>query len=226
MKLLIVEDDTKIANMLKKGLNQERMIVDLAHDGETGLDLASTEEYDVIILDWMLPKISGTQICESLRKANNTTPILMLTAKGQLDDKLEGFHLGVDDYLVKPFAFEELLARIQALLRRPRQVFSAVYQVGDVSLDINEIVVKRGNTPISLSAKEFELLAFLMQHEGKTVSKEQIIQNVWPFEADILPNTVEQYIGYLRKKIEMPFPKKPRLIHTIRGFGYKIAENK
>ncbi|MCA9371962.1 response regulator transcription factor [Candidatus Woesebacteria bacterium] len=224
MKLLIVEDDAKIARTLKQGLEQEHIIVDLAEDGEAGLDLASTEEYDVIVLDWMLPKKDGPTVSTHLRNEHITTPILMLTAKGQLDDKLDGFDAGADDYLVKPFAFEELLARIKALARRPKERSSAIFQVGDVILNVDTFQVTREGQEIGLSAKEFQLLSYLMQHAGTTVDKDHIIENVWPFESDILPNTVEQYIGYLRKKLEKPFPKKSRIIETVRGFGYKMIK--
>ena len=151
------------------------------------------------------------------------TPILMLTAKGQVDDKVNGLNAGADDYLVKPFSFVELLARIKALSRRPKQVLDAKLEVSDLSLDTLSFKVRRGGKEIRLSKKEFGLLEYLMRHKGKIVTKAQIIGNVWDYEADVLPNTVEVYIGYLRNKVDRSFKKKPKLIHTVRGFGYKIG---
>lgn len=222
MKILLVEDEHKIAASIKKGLEQETYIVDMAFDGTTGLDLALSEEYDVIILDRLLPEMDGVEICRNVRKNSIHTPILFLTARGQLSDKVEGLDAGADDYLVKPFAFEELLARIRALARRPRNSIGSVLKVGDLSLDTNTFEVKRGEIVIQLSQKEFALLEYLMRHPDRTLKKEQIINHVWEYDADVLPNSVEVYIGYLRNKIDRPFRKQ--LIHTIRGFGYKIGE--
>ncbi len=220
MKILIIEDEQKIADSIRKGLEQESMVVDVAYDGEYGYDLASGEEYDVIVLDLMLPGMDGMEICRSLRNEKIMTPILMLTAKGQLDDKVTGLNSGADDYLVKPFAFEELLARIHALGRRPREKQDEVLSVGDVTLDVIRKQVKRAGKEIDLSSKEFILLEYLMRNQGQFVSKDLIIEKVWDFEADVLPNTVEVYIGYLRKKVDNGFEKK--LIKTKRGFGYTI----
>lgn len=223
MKILVVEDEHKIANSLKKGLEQESFAVDTAYDGNTGYDLASGENYDVIVLDLMLPGMDGMEICRQLRKENNHTPILILTAKGLLDDKVAGLNSGADDYLTKPFAFEELLARIKALLRRPQNSLGKELTVEDLSLNTINYEVKRDNICIQLSGKEFALLEYLMRHNGKTLSKDQIIEHVWDYDSDILPNTVEVYIRYLREKIDKPFPNKKPLIQTIRGFGYKIG---
>lgn len=224
MRALIIEDEHKIANSLKKGLEQESFAVDLAYDGEAGFDLAASEEYDVIILDLLLPKMDGVTLCRKLRTEENIhTPVLILTAKGQLEDKVEGLNAGADDYLVKPFAFEELLARIRALIRRPKKATATILDLEDLSLNTLTYEVKRDGKPIQLSGKEFSLLEFLLYHPGRIFTKEQIIGHVWNYDADILPNTVEVYIGYLRKKIDRPFPKKSALIHTIRGFGYKIG---
>lgn len=222
MRILIIEDEHKIANSIKKGLEQESYAVDVAYDGESGFDLATTEEYDVIVLDLMLPKMGGLQICKQLREEQVHTPILMLTAKGQLDDKVEGLNAGADDYLVKPFAFEELLARIRALARRPKNTLETVLGVEDLTLNTLTFEVERDGERINLSKKEFALLEYLLRHKDKILTKEQIIAHVWDYEADILPNTVEVYIGYLRDKIDRPFKNKPALIKTIRGFGYKI----
>lgn len=223
MKILTIEDEHKIANSIKKGLTQEGYAVDVAFDGQEGYDFASSESYDVIILDLMLPMIDGLTLCKKLRTEKNHTPILMLTAKGQLEDKVEGLNAGADDYLVKPFAFAELIARIKALTRRPTTAYAKTLTVRDLVLDTVSYEVKRGSQQLSLSRKEYALLEYLMRHENQTVTKDQIISNVWDYEADILPNTVEVYIGYLRTKIDKAFPGSVPLIQTIRGFGYKIG---
>ncbi|MGA3292230.1 MAG: response regulator transcription factor [Candidatus Microgenomates bacterium] len=216
MRILVVEDEHKIANSIKRGFEQETWATDVAYDGEEGYDMASSEEYDVIVLDLMLPKMDGMEICKKLRAAENHTPILMLTARGELSDKLEGLNSGADDYLIKPFAFEELLARVKALARRPREAKSNKLKVRDLELDTNTFEVKVGGKPVELSRKEFALLEYLMRNAGRVVSKENIIAHVWDYEADILPNTVEVFIGYLRDKIGS------NLIKTVRGFGYKV----
>jgi len=223
MRILVIEDEHKIANSIKKGLEQETWAVDVAYDGINGYDLAAGEKYDVIVLDLMLPGMDGMKICKKLREEKNHTPILVLTAKGQLDDKVEGLNSGADDYLVKPFAFAELIARIRALSRRPIDSLNPVLKVEDLELNNNKYLVSRSGKNISLSRKEFALLEFLMRHPNNIISKDQIINSVWNYESDILPNTVEVYIGYLRNKIDRTFPNKPHLIHTIRGFGYKIG---
>ena len=223
MKVLIVEDEHKIANLIKQGFEQEHFAVDVAYDGATGFDYASSEPYDAIILDRLLPGIDGLEICKKLRKQGTHTPILMLTAKAQVIDRVEGLNSGADDYLTKPFAFEELLARIKALARRPKTAISNVLQVGDLSLNIDTYEIKRGEERIALSSKEFALLEYLMRHQNRTLTKAQIINHVWSYDANILPNTVEVFIGYLRNKIDRPFKNKNNLIQTIRGFGYKIG---
>ena len=217
MRILVVEDEHKIANSIKKGLEQESYAVDLAFTGNEGYDLASIEEYDLIILDILLPGIDGIEICKKLRKGQIHTPILILTAKGQISDKVEGLNSGADDYLTKPFAFEELLARIRALSRRPLISQGSTLQVGDLSLNTLTFEVKRGDKSISLSSKEFALLEFLLRHKNQILKKDQIINHVWDYDADVLPNTIEVYIGYLRKKVGGDF------IQTVRGFGYKIS---
>ncbi len=226
MRVLIVEDEHKIANSIKKGFEQESYAVDVAYDGEYGFDLASTQDYDVIILDLMLPKMDGIEICTQLRKDNIHIPILMLTAKCQLDDRVVGLNAGADDYLVKPFAFAELIARVRALTRRPKEALGIVLTIEDLSLNTLTYQVRRGQKEIKLSKKEFALLEYLLRHKDKIVTKDQLINHVWDYDADVLLNTVEVYIGYLRNKIDKPFKDKPPLIHTIRGFGYKIGEEK
>lgn len=223
MKVLIIEDEHKIANSIKKGLEQESYAVDVAYGGIEGYDLASTEDYDVIVLDLMLPGMDGITINKKLRAENIHTPILILTAKGQIEEKVDGLNAGADDYLVKPFAFAELLARIKALARRPKKTLSTILKVGNLTLDTMSYEVKKDSIAIPLSKKEYSLLEYLMRHHNKILNKDQIINNVWNYEADILPNTVEVYIGYLRNKIDKAFPKDPELIKTIRGFGYKIG---
>lgn len=227
MRILVVEDEHKIANSIKKGLEQEFYAVDVSYDGNGGFDLAATEDYDVIILDLMLPGIDGLTFCKKLRQAENIhTPILILTAKGEVDDKVKGLNSGADDYLAKPFAFNELLARIKALSRRPKQALDTVLEVNDLSLNSSTYEVKRGKKIIKLSKTEYALLEYLMRHKNKILTKEQIINHVWDYDADVLPNTVEVYVGYLRNKIDKPFKKKPPLIHTVRGFGYKLSQGK
>lgn len=223
MRILVVEDEHKIASSIKKGLEQESFAVDVAFDGNRGYDLASGEDYDLIILDILLPGIDGLQICKNLRSQNIHTPILMLTAKGQVEDKVAGLNAGADDYLTKPFFFEELLARVRALIRRPKSSIGLLLSFKDLSLDTVSFGVKRGSKIISLSSKEFALLEYLLRHKNQIVTKDQIISHVWDYDADVLPNTVEVYIGYLRHKVDKPFPDKSPLIQTIRGFGYKLG---
>jgi len=222
VRILVVEDEHRIANTIKKGLEQEAYAVDVGYDGEEGYDLASTEEYDCIVLDLMLPKMDGMEICRRLREDKNHSPIIMLTARGEIRDRVEGLNAGADDYLPKPFAFEELLARIKALTRRPKETLNSTLEISGLTLDSLTFDVVRDGTRIDLSRKEFSLLEYLMRNKKKTLTKDQIIAHVWDYDADILPNTVEVYIGYLRNKIDKPFNKS--LIKTVRGFGYKIEE--
>ncbi|HUW24276.1 MAG TPA: response regulator transcription factor [Patescibacteria group bacterium] len=225
MRVLLVEDEHHIAGSIKKGLGQEHFAVDVAYTGNEGFDLASEEEYDVIILDLMLPGMDGLSICRQLRQKQIHTPVLILTAKGQVQDKVEGLDSGADDYLTKPFSFEELVARVRALSRRPQNNLSSVLSVADLTLDAKTYEVKRGGKPVNLSGKEFSLLEYLMRHPERILTKEQIISHVWNYDADILPNTVEVYIRNLRRKIDLPFKEGPALIQTVRGFGYKIGKN-
>ena len=223
MNILLVEDEHKIANAIKQGFRQETYACEVCYDGESGLAAAIGGEYDVIILDRMLPGLDGIEICKQIRAKGIHTPILMLTAKGQILDRVTGLNAGADDYLTKPFAFAELLARVRALLRRPGDTIGNVLQVEDLSLDTITYEVKRGTTPLKLSQTEYALLEYLMRNPARVLSKETIINHVWDFDADILPNTVEAYIGYLRNKVDRPFPKSKPLIQTIRGFGYKLG---
>lgn len=223
MKVLLIEDEYKIARAIKQGLEQERAVVEVYNDGPSGLAAARGDEYDVIILDRMLPGgMDGVAICETLRREDNRTPVLMLTAKTMIRDRVAGLNAGADDYLGKPFSFEELLARVRALMRRPHDVINNVLTVGNLSLDTLSYDVKRDGTTIDLTQTEFSLLEYLMRNHGRVLSKTNIINHVWDFDSDVLPNTVEAYIGYLRNKIDRPFKGEPRLIHTVRGFGYKV----
>jgi len=224
MRILLVEDDEKIANALKKGLEQEAFAVDVSYDGQDGMDSAMAIEYDLLILDRMLPGIAdGMDICTALRKEGKKTPVLMLTAKDKTEDRVYGLNQGADDYLIKPFSFDELVARSKALLRRPQKNVGNVLKVKDLTLNTLTHKAKRQGKDIELSPTEYSLLEYLMRNTSQTLSKEKIIGHVWDFDADILPNTVEVYMGYLRNKIDKPFTGD-NLIHTIRGFGYKVGK--
>ena len=221
MRILIIEDEHKIARALKKALEQETFAVDVAYDGDEGHAMALDEPYDIAIIDRMLPgEYDGLAIVKAMRDAKVHTPVLFLSALGSVSERTAGLDAGADDYLVKPFALEELLARVRALLRRPTEQQSAVLTLGDLSLDTVTYSVKRASKLIQLTSKEFALLEYMLRNPGRPLSKEVIISHVWDYDADILPNTVEVYIKYLRNKIDTPF-KKP-LIHTVRGFGYKL----
>lgn len=222
MRVLLIEDDVTIARLLKEGLEDEAYAVDIAHDGSEGYRTAAADDYDVIILDIMLPEMNGYEVCRALRNDGSKTPILMLTARDAERDIVEGLDTGADDYLAKPFSFDVLLARIRALLRRPNEKLEEILQVGDLKLDPSSKKVTRASQEISLTAKEYGVLEYLMRNKGKVLSKEQIISHVWDFDADVLPNNVELFIMFLRRKIDKPF--KSRLIHTVSGFGYKLEE--
>lgn len=221
MRLLIIEDEHKIANALKKALQRESYAVDVSYDGDDGYAMATTEPYDAMIIDRMIPgEYDGLAIVRELRKMGNHTPVLLLTALGSITQKTLGLDTGADDYLVKPFALEELLARVRALLRRTRTVDDTILTAGDLSLNTITFEVVRAGESVSLTQKEYALLEYLLRNQNRTLSKEMIMSHVWDYDADILPNTVEVYIKYLRKKID----KKPHtpLIHTVRGFGYNL----
>jgi two-component system, OmpR family, response regulator len=225
MRVLLIEDEHKIARALKKALEQERYAVDVAYDGDEGHAMATTEPYDVAIIDRMLPgEYDGMAIVRDMRAAKIHTPVLLLTALASVKDKTEGLDTGADDYLTKPFALVELLARVRALMRRPKEQQSTILQAGDLTLNTITYEVKRGDTPIQLTGKEFALLEYLLRNKDRPLPKELIISHVWDYDADILPNTVEVYIKYLRTKIDQPFDTP--LIHTIRGFGYKLQASK
>ncbi len=220
--ILVVEDEQRLANLLRRVLLEERHAVDIANDGNTGLDLALSGTYDVVILDVMLPGIDGIEICRQMRSERVMSPVLMLTARGAIEDRVKGLNVGADDYLTKPFAMEELLARINALLRRRDQRFDEMPQltVGDLMLDLVRHEARRAGRPIELTAKEFALLEYLMRHPGQVLSRTQIVDAVWRYDLEALSNVVDIYIHYLRDKIDQGFSRP--LIKTVRGVGYKI----
>ena len=223
MRILIVEDERKIARALGRALKNEKYAVDISYDGTDAYVMAGMIDYDLLILDRMIPgDYDGLSLTKKLREEGKDVPILLLTALGATQDKTEGLDGGADDYLTKPFALDELLARVRALLRRPQTSVETVLRVADLSLDLNTHEVLRNNQKIELTNKEFSLLEYLVRNAGRPVSKEQIIAHVWDYDADILPNNIEVYISYLREKVDKPF--KDKLIKTVRGLGYKIDE--
>jgi two-component system OmpR family response regulator len=223
MRILLVEDDVKIALFILKGLKASGYAVDHAVDGEKGLHLALTEPYDTAIIDIMLPKRDGLSLIEQMRKGKVNTPVLILSAKGSVDDRVRGLQIGGDDYLTKPFAFSELLARVQALIRRASgQTEPTKLHVGDLSMNLLTREVTRGGKKIELQPIEFSLLEYLMRHPGRMLSKTMIMEHVWDYNFDPQTNVVEARISRLRDKVDRDFPKK--LIHTVRGVGYVLRE--
>lgn len=222
MRILIIEDEMKLAHAMKRALELQKYAVDVVNSGKDGLDFAIGEEFNLIILDIMLPEMDGIEICKRIRATGIHTPVMMLTAKGQITDKVTGLDVGADDYMVKPFSFEELFARIRALVRRPSQTNEPVLSVKDLTLDPRTFTVKRGDTIIDLSAKEFSLLEYLLRNKNAVLNKDQIISHVWDYDSDILPSTIEVHIKHLRDKIDTK--GEISLIHTIRGRGYTIRE--
>jgi DNA-binding response OmpR family regulator len=223
MRILIVEDEKKMATVLKKGLDAENHRVTLAHDGRTGLDLASTAEFDVVVLDLMLPLIDGFEVARRLRKNGNQIPILMLTARDAVPDIVKGLDLGADDYLTKPFSFEVFLARLRSVARRGSRPRPTVLQVDDLVLNPASHVVTRGECQIHLSPTEFRLLELLMRRSGRVVPRDAIVEAVWDFDHEVEENTLDTFIRLLRSKIDREHDRK--LIHTVRGIGYTIREN-
>ncbi|HQO57608.1 MAG TPA: response regulator transcription factor [Candidatus Omnitrophota bacterium] len=223
MRILLVEDEVKIANFIERGLKEENYIVDVASDGEKAMFLAETNPYDLIILDIMLPQIDGLTICRELRKKKINIPILMLTAKDRVRDKVLGLNAGADDYLAKPFDFEELAARISALLRRNRDDKTGILKVADLELDQIRHKVKRAGREIQLSSKEFALLEYLMLNADHVVTRTTISEHVWHEDFDSFTNVIDVFISFLRNKIDKDFSKP--LIHTIHGKGYMIRES-
>lgn len=224
MHILVVEDERKMAALLRRVLTEERHTVDLAYDGPTGLHLALSDTFDVMILDLMLPGLDGIELCRQVRAQRITAPILMLTARKAIEDRVNGLRTGADDYLVKPFAMEELLARVDSLLRRRNQVFEKTTElrVGELTLNLVRHEARRGDQLIELTSKEFALLEFLMRHPRQVLSRTQIIDHVWRYDQDASSKIVDIYIHYLRDKVDRGFPRA--LIKTVRSVGYKIEE--
>lgn len=224
MKVLIVEDEPKLAGFIKKGLEEQAWEVDVAFDGQMGSSLALSNPYDVIVLDVNLPKINGFELAALLRRENILTPILMLTALGTLNDKLAGFESGADDYLVKPFEFQELIVRLRALQKRNSESrpTANVLKIADLELDLNERIARREGHRIELTAKEFGLLEYFMRNRGRVVSRVDIAEKVWDIHFDTGTNTIDVYVNFLRKKIDREFEHK--LIHTVVGMGYILKE--
>ena len=218
MKILVVEDEKKVASFLRKGLQEEGYLVDLADNGADGLSLATDREYDLIVLDIYLPRLDGIAVLKRLREARVATPVLLLTVRATIEDKVLGLDSGADDYLTKPFAFDELIARVRALLRRRSQIDESVLRFSDLFLDLVRRTVVRGKRRIELTLKEFSLLEYLMRNAGRVVTRTMITEHVWSHDFDTGTNVVDVYVNYLRKKIDTG--SETRLIHTVRGVGY------
>ena len=218
MRLLVVEDEKKVAGFIKKGLEEEGYAVDLACDGETGLAMGLDGVHDLIILDIHLPKMDGLRVLQELRRKKLTTPVLLLTVRAAIEDKVLGLDTGADDYLTKPFAFQELLARVRALLRRGAATGSPILQVADLTMDPATRSVSRGGEKIELTAKEFALLDYFMRHPGRVLTRTMIAEHVWDYDFDPMTNVIDVYVNYLRKKIDSGRDRK--LLHTVRGTGY------
>jgi DNA-binding response OmpR family regulator len=222
MRILIIEDDQRLTRLIARVLEEEHFTVDIAHDGNTGLDLALRGAYDVAIVDWMLPGRDGPSICRAVRARRLPVALLLLTARGQLEDRVAGLDSGADDYLIKPFAFEELLARVRALGRRfqVRSGDGAELRAGDLVLDVRAHLARRGDQALDLTATEWNLLECLVRHPGQTLTRQQILDYVWSYEADVQSTMVDVYISYLRRKLALPDRADP--IETVRGVGYRL----
>ncbi|MEI7905449.1 MAG: response regulator transcription factor [Candidatus Firestonebacteria bacterium] len=221
MRILVIEDEKKIAAFIKRGLKEEGYAVDAASDGEEGVFLAVDKEYDLIILDIMIPKLDGLSVCRAIRKKGLETPIIMLTAKDTVKDKVAGLDAGADDYLTKPFAFEELLARVRAGLRKNSRKSGTVLKIEDLELDPVSHKVIRSKKTIELTSKEYSLLEYMLRNQGKVITRNMIAEHVWDIDFDTGTNVIDVYINYLRKKIDQGFPRK--LINTVRGRGYRLG---
>jgi heavy metal response regulator len=223
MRILVIEDEEKVSRFVVRGLTAERFAVDVARDGKSGWELAQTYQYDLVILDLMLPQLSGGEVLRKIRRANSQVPVLVLTARDSLGDKVEHFEAGADDYLTKPFAFAELLVRVKALLRRGPVARASVLRVGDLELDRLAQQVKRAGKRIELTSKEYGVLEYLMANAGRVLSRTMILEHVWDQSFDGATNIVDVYVRHLRSKVDDP--QDPKLIRTIRGLGYVISEN-
>ena len=221
MRVLVVEDEATIADFLVRGLAEQGYAVDLARDGAAALDLLAVASVDVVVLDVMLPRVNGLDVCRSMRERGDATPVLMLTARDAVEDRVRGLDTGADDYLVKPFAFSELVARIRALSRREPAATGPTLRVGDLELDTTTRAVRRGTAAIELTAKEYALLEYLMRNPGRVLTRTMITERVWNYDAFNVANVIDVYIGHLRRKIDDGHDEK--LIQTVRGAGYKIA---
>ncbi|WP_404789722.1 response regulator [Altericista sp. CCNU0014] len=221
MRVLVVEDDSGIAQSIQKGLIEAGYVVDVASDGESGLHHTTVAEYDIIVLDIMLPKLDGLQVVRSLRTRGIKTPVLLLTARNSVEDRVRGLDAGADDYLPKPFEFTELLARLRALLRRPPLQANPVLQLADLEMDVATHRICRAGQPIELSPREFTLLEYLMRHPRQVLTRNQILEHTWSSDFYGDSNVVDVYIGYLRRKIDKGF--HPPLLHTVRGIGYRLS---
>ena len=222
MRILVIEDDQRVASFIRRGLAADKFIVDVAHDGQSGLDLALSKDYSLIILDLMLPGMAGQEVIDGIRKTNRAIPVLVLTARVAVRDKVELFEKGCDDYLTKPFAFAELQARVKALLRRGKTETRALLQVADLCVDFNKRLVTRSGEKVELTLKEYALLEYLIRNAGQVLSRSMIVEHVWDQSFDSFTNVVDVYIRYLRNKIDHGF--EPKLIHTVRGVGYVLSE--
>lgn len=222
MRLLLVEDDPKLARSIQRGLSAHSLDVDVVATGEAAMERAHATAYDLLILDIMLPRMDGFAVCEQLRSSGVDMPILMLSARGVVEDRVKGLETGADDYLSKPFSFSELTARVHALLRRQKPPALRLLKVSDLTLDPVTRVVKRGEQPIDLSAKEFALLEYLMRNAGHALTRTMIAEHVWNFSWEHLTNVIDVHINHLRRKTEAP--GRPRLIHAVRGVGYVIRD--
>jgi two-component system OmpR family response regulator len=222
MRILLIEDDQRLARLIGNVLEEEHLVVDIAHDGEAGLELALSGIHDVAIVDWMLPGRDGPAICRAVRAARLPLAMLLLTARSQVEDRVTGLDSGADDYLVKPFAFDELLARVRALSRRfaPAPGIAAELRCGEIVLDLRAHSARRGERPLNLTATEWNLLEYLVRHAGQTLTRQQILDYVWSYERDVQPTLVDVYVSYLRRKLSQPGRADP--IHTVRGVGYRL----
>ncbi len=222
MRILVVEDEKKVAGFIKKGMEEETYAVDVAVDGEEGLAMAEVNQYDLIILDLMLPKMDGLEMLTRCRDKKINTPIILLTAKDSVEDKVTGLNKGADDYLTKPFAFSELLARSRSLLRRGQGEAKTVLKLADLSLDMVSHKVNRNGEEVELTGKEYSLLEYFMRNQSKVLTRTMIAEHVWDYNFDTFTNVIDVYINHLRKKIDKDHPKK--LLHTLRGVGYVLKE--